>query len=138
MLMFADVAFFKITDKASNTDVVVEYDETKISSADDAETMMNKEIMYDLGIIAILALVSLVMFKNRKLQVSLTSFNFVAIILLIALMYYYSFGKDYIEEVKGELSFNALLPLGLLFFNFLALRGIKRDISLIRSMDRFR
>ncbi|MFT4599459.1 MAG: hypothetical protein ACI9WM_001713, partial [Arenicella sp.] len=40
----------------------------------------------------------------------------------------------------GHQSFTllALLPMSLLFFNFLAIKGVKKDEKLIRSMDRIR
>lgn len=138
MLIFSDIQFFKVSDPSNTTEVLVEYDETKIQSNSESETLSNNEMIYNLAAIAALAFVALISFKNRKLQVSLTSFNFVAILLLIALMYYYSFAKSYVDGTSGELSFFALMPLGLLFFNFLALKGIRKDIHLIRSMDRFR
>lgn len=138
MMMFSDIKFFTVQEESTGETVQVEYDETKIEVNSEKEVISNKEILFDLGIIALLALISILSFKQNKLQVSLSSFNFVAVLLLIALMYYYSFGKDYIAGAEGNLTFYALFPLALLFFNFLGLRGIRKDIQLIRSMDRFR
>ena len=138
MMIFSDISFFTIEEQDGALAVSVEYDETKITADEQNETMDNQEMVYSLAVIAALALFGLFSFKKRPLQVSLTSFNFLAILILIALMYYYSFSKDYIDGMDGELTFSALLPVALLFFNFLALRGIRRDINLIRSMDRFR
>jgi LPXTG-motif cell wall-anchored protein len=142
MMMFSDIVYFKTSDNntgesAQNT-VLVEYDETEIISTDKKDKEQNTSMWFVLGTIALLSLIGVLSFKKRKLQASLSSFNFVAILLLIILMYVYSFNMDYFETGESTLTYAALLPLALLFFNYLGLRGIRKDERLIRSMDRFR
>ena len=102
-------------------------------------TESNTLIISCLTIIGILSIVSLLSFKNRKLQLLLTSLNFLAIGLLISLLYVFSLGMDYFGP-SGTSSFKISLGLILLIisFNVLAFRGIKKDEELIRSMDRLR
>ncbi len=142
MMMFSDIVYFKTSEngaeKSKKNTVLVEYDETEIIGIDKADKEQNTSMWFVLGTIALLSLISLLSFKKRKLQASLSSFNFVAILLLIILMYVYSFNMNYFESGESNLTYAALLPLALLFFNYLGLRGIRRDERLIRSMDRFR
>jgi amino acid permease len=102
-------------------------------------TESNTLIISCLTIIGILSIVSLLSFKNRKLQLLLTSLNFLAIGLLISLLFVFSLGMDYFGP-SGTSSFKNSLGLILLIisFNVLAFRGIKKDEELIRSMDRLR
>ena len=99
----------------------------------------NTLIISCLAIIGVLSIVSLLSFKNRKLQLLLTSLNFLAIGLLISLLYVFSLGVDYFGQ-DGTSSFKISLGLIVLIilFNLLAFRGIKKDEELIRSMDRLR
>jgi hypothetical protein len=69
----------------------------------------------------------------------ISSINYLLILGLIIMMYMYSIRIDYFEGSGNQsFTFYALLPLALLFFNFLAIRGVKKDERLIRSIDRLR
>jgi len=54
-------------------------------------------------------------------------------------MYLYSLHMDYFDG-KGtqSIEISAVLPIMLVIFNFLAGRGVNKDMQLIRSMDRLR
>lgn len=92
---------------------------------------------------SLLALVTLFLFKNRMLQFRLCV---VEIVLLAGVVlfeiYYIWYGYDLMREVavSGYMTVGvvALFPVLSLIFNFLALRGIKRDIVLVKSLDRIR
>lgn len=137
MMMFSDIVFYTVSDYKGNK-IEVQYDETEIVAIDKQSTEFNASLWFVLLSSSIISLASIVSFKRRKLQASLCSFNFIAILLIVVLMYVYSFNMNYFEGISGELSFAALLPAALMFFNFLALRGIRKDERLVRSMDRFR
>lgn len=140
MLMFSNTIFYTAENPATSEKYNVEYDETEMIAADGAAKEGNTWLVSFAAAIAVLSLASLLMFKNRKLQALLSSFNFLFIFGLIVMMYMYSMNMNYFEgqNVDASFTFSALLPLALMFFNFLALRGIKKDEQLIRSMDRLR
>lgn len=137
MLIFSNTVYYKTSD-SNNNSVSVEYDETELSSADGSSKELNTWIVSFLSGIAVLAGVALLMFKNRKLQSLLSAFNYLFILGLIVMMYMYSLNMDYFEGGTTGITFTALMPIALIFFNFLAMRGVKKDELLIRSMDRLR
>lgn len=140
MLMFSNTVYYTAENKTTNEKYSVEYDETEMIAADGTAKESNTWIVSFAAAIAALSLVAMLMFKNRKLQTLLSSFNYLFILGLIVMMYMYSMQMNYFEgkEATTSFTFAALLPLALMFFNFLALRGIKADEKLIRSMDRLR
>jgi hypothetical protein len=86
-----------------------------------------------------LCFLSIFMYKNRKRQSLMVTLAFAFLIYSFVMMYSFSFDKDYITHVKTqELLWPALIPISLLMFQFLALRGIKQDEALVRSLDRIR
>jgi glucan phosphoethanolaminetransferase (alkaline phosphatase superfamily) len=136
--LFGDVSFYEIAQNESNS-VSVEYDSTEITENDETTSMNNTYLNYFIGCVGILALASLLFFKNRKLQAKLTAVNFLFILGLIVMMYYYSMNMNYFnEKFTGGLTFLSSIPLAFLVFNFLGLKGIRNDEKLIRSMDRLR
>lgn len=80
-------------------------------------------------------------FKNRVKQIKLCKYNFVLILLLVAL----TFSNAYrvipafspMEAIKGSF-FGSILFVFLLYLNFRTLLLIKKDEDLVRSADRIR
>jgi phosphatidylserine synthase len=142
MLMFSNTVFYMVENTTTKEKYSIEYDQTEMIAADGTAKENNTWLLSFTAAIAALSLTSLLVFKNRKLQALLSSFNFLFILGLIVMMYMYSIHMSYFEglnaDVASSFTFAALLPLALLLCNFLALRGIKKDEQLIRSMDRLR
>ncbi len=137
MLLFSDTVFYTATNGDTES-VSVEYNETELIAADGSSKEKNTLLVGFLGAIGVLAFVSMIMFKNRKLQTLLSGFNFLFILGLIVVMYLNSLNIKFFEQGESSFTFYALLPMSYLFFNFLAMRGVKKDEKLIRSMDRLR
>lgn len=91
--------------------------------------------------IALLAVFAIVQFKNRPLQVKLTSVGVLATIALIMGIFFL-----YIPVIEKKIniipnyldSIGVYLPLVALVFFVMANRAIKRDEKLVRSADRLR
>ncbi|MBT8326538.1 MAG: DUF4293 domain-containing protein, partial [Bacteroidia bacterium] len=115
-----------------------EYDETELIASDGSSKEQNTLLVGFLGAIGILALIAMVMFKNRKLQTLLSGFNYLFILGMIVVMYLNSLNIKFFENGESSFTFYALLPLSYIFFNFLAMKGVRKDEKLIRSMDRLR
>lgn len=84
------------------------------------------------SILGALCLFLIFLYKNRKLQLRL---SFVALLLSAVNIWLYFFYKD--ESVSGVSLFSIfsfLIPI----FILMAIRGIYRDIKLIKSLDRIR
>ncbi|HYG15696.1 MAG TPA: DUF4293 domain-containing protein [Bacteroidia bacterium] len=95
---------------------------------------------YTLAVICLLALFGIFLFKNRRLQALLTAFNYIFILILIALMVYYivRYRDNISQEVETDAAIGLFFPLFLPVFNFMALRRISYDEELVRSSDRIR
>lgn len=94
------------------------------------------------GLVGAIALITIFMFRNRKLQMLLGNFNLVLTVAMIVLMFLAS-GKYSESLVKGvvlpvKYQAGAYLPIGLIIFTWLANRFIKKDDDLVRSADRIR
>ena len=90
-----------------------------------------------LAIPAVVALVAIFLFKNRKLQARLCSFNLLLLLVWMALFAYY---KYFQLTANGELqqTWSSVLPFVAAVFNYLAYKGIKADERLVRAADRIR
>jgi hypothetical protein len=100
--------------------------------------------------LALFTLGSIFMYKNRKRQLLLSRLNLLLHILLVVAVYaFYYFGAGLIvdhykdlgqEEVKVVfyMATGLFLLLPTIPFLILAIRGIKRDENLVKSLDRLR
>lgn len=89
----------------------------------------------------ILVFANIFLFKNRKLQLTLNRIGMAAgilVILLTAIFFY----QDYQMMDNGQyvvsIDYGILAPVVFILFIVLASRNIKKDESLVRSMDRLR
>ena len=89
----------------------------------------------------LLALVAVFLFKNRKLQLKITTFGLLCSIALIFLEVWQTglFKDQYLTaNMQGTYYWGALLPVAMVIFFFLAISGIRKDEKLIKSLERFR
>lgn len=95
------------------------------------------------GIIMLLAIVLVFMFKKRQLQIKLGKLNILLIAIQITAIVFYS------DAVKAAITSNptdvavaikagAAIPLLTLIFSYLAVHFIKKDEKLVRAADRLR
>jgi drug/metabolite transporter (DMT)-like permease len=86
------------------------------------------------GGIAILAFIAIFLFKKRKTQIW---FGYIILfILLLDYVLFFVCSFDSSAFASGILTF--LIPLVAGIFDFLAIKGIRRDEKLVRSLDRLR
>lgn len=80
---------------------------------------------------------ALIKFKNRKLQIQLIQLSFLVALLLISFLgfVYYSLNQANLDVVP----FIGVLHTPLMMFaNYMAIKGIKKDSALVKSVDRLR
>lgn len=89
--------------------------------------------------LGVLSLITIFLFKNRKLQFRLTILNIVLTIAYIFVQYLMieQFKKDTLVQT-GSYQVAALLPLLMVIFLIMAARGIYKDEKLVKSLDRLR
>lgn len=90
------------------------------------------------AVAALIALVTIFLYKKRLIQIRLTIFNTLLIIGFILFVFYlgYSLGKQLNAEWHPTLMVS--FPVICLILNYLAIRGIGADEALIRSLNRLR
>jgi hypothetical protein len=119
----------------------------KLSSAGQ-EMLINSYALMAVNIVLILfSLFVIFSFKNRKKQIKLAAFNILLICGFIVLMFYsFDNAKSFLDrsfnnqgaELSTTYGIGMILPLLSLVFNFLAIKGIRKDEELVRSADRIR
>lgn len=89
--------------------------------------------------LGLLSLVTIFLFKNRKLQFRLTILAIVLTIGYLLLQYVNieQFKKDN-AIITGSYQVAALLPILMIIFLIMAARGIYKDEKLVKSLDRLR
>jgi hypothetical protein len=97
--------------------------------------MSNIFLMILTVVVAIGSLITLFLYKNRKLQIKITTALLVLSILDLVL--YYLQTKNFVPT-DWSFDLTAVLALAIPFFLILAIRGISKDEKLIRSVDRLR
>lgn len=91
------------------------------------------------ALVTVLPLLIIFMYKNLTGQLRLVRLNILLDLVLIGLMFFYYAEQLRIKTaVEANYDFGVFLPLISLVFLFLAMKGVKRDIELIRSADRLR
>ena len=96
--------------------------------------------LFALGaVIAIVALVTIFLFKRRILQIRLCVFNALLMIGFYGFFAYlaYNFTSSF-AEMSLQVKFGLAFPLINLILDYLAIRNIGADEALVRSLDRLR
>lgn len=86
---------------------------------------------------AILSLISIFLFKNRKLQFVLGRLNIILNLILLGLFVYHSLSLSG-EVATSEKGIGMFLPIFSIVFLVLANKAIKKDEDLVKSVDRLR
>ncbi len=95
------------------------------------------------GLIVVLGLIIIILFKNRQLQIKLAKLNILLIALQIAaIVMYNDVAKTAIgpnaNDVLVNFKLGAIIPVVSLIFTYLAIHFIKKDEKLVRAADRLR
>ena len=106
----------------------------------DGITIFAKDELLYLGLFlgsALLSLISIFMFKNRKSQFILGRLNIILNFILLGLFVYQSLSLSG-ETKVSEKGIGILLPVFSIVFLALANKAIKKDEDLVKSVDRLR
>ena len=94
------------------------------------------------GVIGLIALITIFLFRNRKRQMLLGNLNMLLIVAMIVLTFF-TIDKN-TDSIKSGATLTAAYGIGsylmvaMLIFTFLANRFIRKDDDLVRSADRIR
>ncbi len=134
--------FFAMGKLADDSSIVLEA--ASGTTFDDGQfTIQDNLIVTLLGVFGILmAIITIFLYKKRKIQEQLVS-AFILVALLINGLSLYIMYND-LQTVQGnidtafEIGVGTFLPAIALVAGFLALRGIRKDDKIVKSMDRLR
>ena len=98
LLLFSNLVFFEAENTKTQQRVVIQYNATKMMAADEADQETNTYLIAFIAAVGGISLTAMLMFKNRKTQLLLTSINYVLILGCIAMMYLYSLHMDYFDS----------------------------------------
>ena len=132
-LLFVDAFNFATVTGAPDTD--------RILGDGDLDTYDYPVLMGLTGLGAVVLLISIFLFSNRKLQSSIIKLGLALVAALGGLAaYYFMTMNDASESLSATLapSFGWASPALALIFCGLALRGISNDDKIVKSMDRLR
>lgn len=92
------------------------------------------------SLIIIVALIQVFKFSNRVLQMKLGMTNAFIIIATLATSgwFWYTLGRQMLPHIPVGFELGLILPAIAMVFNRMALRFIKKDEDLVRSVDRIR
>jgi cytochrome bd-type quinol oxidase subunit 2 len=100
----------------------------------------------------VIGLVCIFLFKNRRLQMRLTTLGFMSTLIYVFLLFFWAVDKYadvlsndgmlkiFLADAKPEVTWcaGAFVPMAALVFFFLAQRAIRKDEAMVRAADRLR
>ena len=106
---------------------------------DGVEVFADNEMLISIAfyIITVLAIWSIVQFKNRKTQFVINRLNMILNVFLLGFFVYRSLNLSG-EALVSEKGIGMLIPVFSIIFLVLANRAIKKDEDLVKSVDRLR
>lgn len=141
VLFIGGFLYLKVASFAMVSDKTIEF--SLISSIKQgAESKLHSFPMLLLSFGAILAvlvlLISIFSYKNRKLQVWFNLISLILIIIDTTLVVFYLFQTEKANQYTMHLNFPMVFPFAAIILIILATIAIRKDESLVRSLDRLR
>lgn len=93
-------------------------------------------LMVLIGIITLMHVVAIVLFKKRILQIRILAFTIILLLGLFGLFFYFTYAS--FEDAKVAFKVSVALPIVAVILDWLAIRAIGKDEALVRSLDRIR
>lgn len=106
------------------------------------DTVIREDGTWYIGVLSILAalvaIYSILQFKNRLNQMKLGALNALFMAATLGLSYYKIYQYEGLIEGQGQISLGFYLPAGAMLLNIIANRFIRKDEKLVKSVDRIR
>lgn len=131
LLLVAVLAFVSLKVSFFSGNILVE----NVKQFQNFTAMSNMLIMILTVGVGIASLITIFLFKDRKLQIKISFAALAVSVLTIGL--YYLQTKNYVPE-EWTFDITSLITVAIPFLLFLAIRGIYKDEQLVKSVDRLR
>ncbi len=103
----------------------------------DTEQVFNGlPIMIFIGIITLLHLVIIFIYKKRILQIRLLVFSIILLLGLFGIFFYFTYAG--FDDAKVAFKIPVVFPVVAIILDYLAIRAIGKDEALVRSLNRIR
>jgi hypothetical protein len=90
------------------------------------------------AVVEFLTLISIFLYKNRTFQLRITLYNMILQVFSYGLIALYVIQATRQLDAKAGLMFLSIIPLFCFILSLLAFRGIRRDILVLKMVDRLR
>lgn len=133
-ILIASLFFLKFADLSVNSELYT----FSIKGILNGETLVfdGLPIMIFIGLITLLHLVIILMYKKRVLQIRITVFTIILLMGLTGLFFYFIYSG--FTDVKVAFKVPMAFPVIAIILDYLAIRAIGKDEALVRSLDRIR
>ncbi|MBI2272644.1 MAG: DUF4293 domain-containing protein [Bacteroidetes bacterium] len=131
LLLVAVLAFVSLKVSFFSGNILVE----NVKQFQNFTAMSNMLIMILTVGVGMASLITIFLFKDRKLQIKI-GFAVLAVAVLNIVLYYLQ-TKNYVPE-EWTFDITSLITIAIPFLLFLAIRGIYKDEKLVKSVDRLR
>ncbi len=133
-MLIASLFFLKFADLSVNSELYT----FTVEGIFNGETMVfdGLPIMIFIGLITLLHLVIILMYKKRVLQIRITVFTIILLMGLTGLFFYFIYSG--FTDVKVAFKVPMAFPVIAIILDYLAIRSIGKDEALVRSLDRIR
>ena len=95
----------------------------------------NMVLMVITGLVALVSLINIFLFRNRPLQMNICKINLLLTLGLIGVAIYFTIAHKGMPDMPH---YGAVFPVLVFLANWLAMRGVRSDEELVRSADRLR
>ncbi|NOR76011.1 MAG: DUF4293 family protein [Draconibacterium sp.] len=133
-ILIASLFFLKFADLSANNELYT----FSIEGILNGETLVfdGLPIMIFIGLITLLHLVIIFMYKKRVLQIRITVFTIILLLGLTGLFFYFIYTG--FTGAKVAFKVPMVFPVVAIILDYLAIRAIGKDEALVRSLDRIR
>ncbi|QZT37436.1 DUF4293 domain-containing protein [Halosquirtibacter xylanolyticus] len=104
----------------------------------DADNVSLIPLVIFVGLIIILSLITIFMYRNRIMQMRITVVNLILKLGVVGVAYFYASTTASLIHGDVKLNYVLVFPVIALIFDYLAIRSIGKDEALVRATDRIR
>lgn len=101
----------------------------------------DQKLLIALAIVAIIfSFITVFLFRNRKLQITLSRFTMFIVLLFFLFAFYLAYTdlNAFLSSLRITPAYGLFLPVASIVLLILAVQGIRKDEKLVKSMDRLR
>jgi hypothetical protein len=133
------MTFFSFADFLTMDSEVYSFSIKGIFNTENGEIYRNTlSINMLIGIVSLISLTSIFLYKKRTLQIRLCIYNIILLFGLTGLLAFYIFDAANALNADIVFKFSITFPVISIILTYLAFRNIRKDDAIVKSLDRIR